>query len=41
MAQKIKQQIREGLYVNATNAWSDLEDSVTQRTGNVVLFFFF
>ncbi|XP_021627425.1 serine carboxypeptidase-like 51 isoform X2 [Manihot esculenta] len=35
MAQKIKQQIREGLYVNATNAWSDLEDSVTQRTGNV------
>ncbi|XP_058004184.1 serine carboxypeptidase-like 51 isoform X2 [Hevea brasiliensis] len=35
VAQKIKQQIREGLYVNATGSWSELENLIVQRSGNV------
>ncbi|XP_021692100.2 serine carboxypeptidase-like 51 isoform X2 [Hevea brasiliensis] len=35
MAQKIKQQIRDGLYINATYSWTELEEVIQQRSNYV------
>ncbi|XP_050235497.1 serine carboxypeptidase-like 51 [Mercurialis annua] len=35
ITEKIKQQIKTGLFVNATTSWSDLEDAISFRSNNV------
>ncbi|XP_065867738.1 serine carboxypeptidase-like 51 [Euphorbia lathyris] len=35
ISKKIKKQIKAGLYLNATNSWSELEDVISQRSNNV------
>ena len=38
VAQKIKKQIQEGQYVEATDSWSELESVIARFSNNVVYF---
>lgn len=40
LAQKIKQQLEDGQFVDATNSWSELESVISSSSNNVVVFSF-